>query len=111
MVKRVGSSRRKTRHLYKVAKKAKGKIPVSEFVKKLNTGELVQLIAHPSILKGIYFRRFHGRAGTIVGMQGNCYKVQITDGGKEKTLIVSPLHLRKVASQVIKATPAASATA
>ena len=96
MVKRVGGSRRKTRHLYHVSKKMKGKLAVSEFVKKLQIGELVQLVAQPSILKGIYFRRFHGRTGTITGKQGNCYKVHIKDGGKEKTLIVAAAHLTKV---------------
>ena len=96
MVKRVGSSRRKTRHLYHVSKKMKGKLPVSEFVKKLDIGEMVQLVAQPSVIKGIYFRRFHGRTGTITGKQGECYKVHIKDGGKDKTLIVAAVHLTKV---------------
>jgi len=96
MVKRVGGSRRKTRNLYKVSKKLKGKLAVSEFVKKLRIGEKVQLVAQPSVLKGIYFRRFHGRTGVITGMQGSCYKVQIQDGGKEKTLIIAPVHLTQV---------------
>ena len=99
MVKRVGGSRRKTRHLYSVSKKMKGKLAVSEFVKKLQMGEKVQLVAQPSITKGIYFRRFHGRTGVVTGMQGNCYKVQIHDGGKEKTLIIAPVHLTQVKAQ------------
>ena len=103
MVKRVGTSRRKTRHLYKVSKKMKGKLPVSEFVKKLKIGEMVQLVAQPSITKGIYFRRFHGRMGSVTGMQGNCYKVRIKDGGKEKTLIIAAVHLQKVTAPLIKA--------
>ena len=95
MVKRVGSSRRRTRQLFHVSKKMKGKLPVSGFVQKLETGDNVLLSAQPSILDGIYFRRFHGRIGKVVGMQGGCYKVQIRDGGKEKTLIVGPVHLKK----------------
>src|SRR3989338_5249056 len=99
MVKRVGSSRRKTRHLYMVSKKMKGKLPVSEFVKKLQMGEKVQLVAQPSVIKGIYFRRFHGRTGVITGMQGSCYLVLIQDGGKEKTLIIAPVHLTQIKAQ------------
>lgn len=95
MVKRVGSSRYKTRHLFHVSKKMKGKVAVSGFIKKLEIGDDVLLSAQPSILDGIYFRRFHGRIGRVVGMQGTCYKVRIRDGGKEKTLIVGPVHLKK----------------
>ncbi len=95
MVKRVGSSRRRTRHLYHVSKKMKGKLAVSGFVQKLDVGDNVLLSAQPSIMDGIYFRRFHGRIGKIVGMQGTCYMVKIRDGGKEKTLIVGPVHLKK----------------
>lgn len=95
MVKRVGSSRYKTRHLFHVSKKMKGKVAVSGFIKKLEIGDDVLLSAQPSILDGIYFRRFHGRIGRVVGMQGTCYMVRIRDGGKEKTLIVGPVHLKK----------------
>lgn len=95
MVKRVGTSRRKTRHLFHVSKKMKGKVAVSGFIKKFDVGDDVLLSAQPSIMEGLYFRRFHGRIGKIVGMQGGCYKVQIRDGGKEKTLVVGPVHLKK----------------
>ncbi len=95
MVKRVGSSRYKTRQLYHVPKKMKGKLSVSGFVKKLEIGDDVLLSAKPAILEGIYFRRFHGRIGKVVGMQGTCYMVKIRDGGKQKTLIVGPVHLKK----------------
>ncbi len=95
MVKRIGTSRRKTRNLYRVQKKMKGKLPVSSFVKKLEIGESVVLSGQPSIMKGIYFRRFHGRIGRIAGRQGSCYMVKIRDGGKEKTLIVGAVHLKK----------------
>ena len=96
MVKRVGSSRRKSRELFSVSKKMKGKIPVSSFVKKITVGEHVHLDLEPSVNEGVYFRRFHGRTGMVVGMQGSCYKVKIRDGGKEKTLVIAPVHLNLV---------------
>lgn len=99
MVKRIGSSRYKTRQLYSVPKKMKGKIPVTGFVKKFAMGENVLLNARPSIREGIYFRRFHGRIGKITGMQGTAYKVRIKDGGKEKTLIVGPIHMRGISGK------------
>ncbi|HIG98154.1 TPA: 50S ribosomal protein L21e [Candidatus Woesearchaeota archaeon] len=95
MVKRIGTARRKTRHLFSVSRKMKGKIAVSGFVRKFGIGELVALVAQPAIVKGMYFRRFHGRTGTVVGMQGKCYQVSVSDRGVKKTLIVGPIHLRK----------------
>ena len=95
MVKRVGTARRKTRNLYSVPKRMKGKLAGSGFVRTFVVGEQVLLSGRPAIMDGIYFRRFHGRIGRVVGSQGTCYKVRIRDGGKEKTLIVGPVHLKK----------------
>ena len=103
MVKRIGSSRYKTRNLYSVAKKMKGKLSISGFVKKLEVGENVLLQAKPAVLDGIYFRRFHGRIGKVVGMQGSCYMVAIKDGGKNKTLIIAAVHLKKIPTTAIAA--------
>ncbi len=95
MVERVGSSRRKTRKLYSVPKKLKGKLSVSSFVRKFELGSNVILNANPTILKGMYFKRFHAHTGKIVGMQGRCYKIKVKDNGKEKMVIVAPIHLKK----------------
>ena len=73
----------------------KGKLAVSGFVRTFAVGENVLLSGKPAIMDGIYFRRFHGRIGKVVGTQGSCYKVNIRDGGKMKTLIVGPVHLKK----------------
>jgi len=53
------------------------------------------LQANSSIQNGMYFPRFHGKTGTIIGKQGNCYKVLIKDIGKEKTILIHPIHLTK----------------
>ncbi len=96
MVKRVGSSRYKSKSLFSVPKKEKGKLTVSGFVQKFANGDNVILDAKPAILQGMYFRRFHGKRAIVVGMQGSCYNVQLKDGGVKKTLIVAPVHLRRV---------------
>jgi large subunit ribosomal protein L21e len=39
-------------------------------------------------------RRFHGLTGTIVGVRGRCYEVQVKLGNSTKKLIVGKEHLR-----------------
>lgn len=96
MVKRMGSRRRKTRHKLRKKKSEKGKLSISSFIKELNTGEKVVLKAEPSYQKGMYFHRFHGKTGVVKAKKGRCYEVLVRDGGKQKTLIVHPVHLKKV---------------
>ncbi len=59
-------------------------------------GDKVYIIINPSVMKGMPHRRYHGKTGTIVGKRGHCYIVQVRMGGKVKTLIVRPEHLRPV---------------
>ena len=46
--------------------------------------------------KGIFFLRFFGKVGEIIGNQGTCYKVRIKDGNKLKVCVVHPVHLVRV---------------
>ncbi|MBN2880463.1 50S ribosomal protein L21e [Candidatus Woesearchaeota archaeon] len=95
MVQRKGGARRKTRGKFSRSAREKGKFSVSKFFEEFNDGEKVVLKANTSYQRGIYFRRFHGLVGTVVGKRGSCYHVAITDHTKDKTLIVHPVHLMK----------------
>lgn len=44
----------------------------------------------------MYFPRFHGISGLIKAKRGKCYEVEINDKGKRKTLIVHPIHLKRL---------------
>ncbi len=100
MVKRVGSIRRKTRRLLSVPKKQKGKLAVTRFLQKLNNGDKVVLKAAPTIQDGqSYYRRFHGKTGTVTGRKGKCYEVRIKDKDKIKNILVKPVHLMRVQVQ------------
>ena len=59
-------------------------------------GEKVSLSADSALQKGLYPLRFHGRIGCVSGKKGWCYEVTVKDGGKLKSLIVHPVHLKKV---------------
>ena len=96
MSNRKGGFRRKTR--YKLSKnyKEKGKVTLIRYLQKFKSNERVLLKLEPSFHNGIFPARFHGKTGTIKGTQGLCYKVLIKDYNKEKTLLVHPVHLRRM---------------
>jgi len=95
MVQRTGGFRRKTRAKLKKNVRDRGKISIRRYSQIFNSGDRVILYAEPAVQKGMYFPRFYGRCGTVTGKRGKCYEVSIKDGGKEKTLIVHPVHLKK----------------
>jgi large subunit ribosomal protein L21e len=96
MVQRQGGMRRKTRHKLQKNVRQKGKISFQRFFQKLAIGDKVKLNAEPAHHKGMYYPRFHGKVGDVIGMQGECYTVQIKDGSKLKEVIVHPVHLKKI---------------
>lgn len=96
MTKRTGGFRRKTRNKLKKASRKKGKISIKNYFQQFKTGQKVLLKAEPAVQTGMYFPRFHAKTGIVKGKKGSCYEISIKDGGKEKTLIVHPVHLRKV---------------
>lgn len=95
MVRRIGGTRRKSRHKFQKKKAEKGKLSIRRFFQKLEPGEGVLLKIEPSYHKGMFHQRFHGKHGIINKKLKNCYEVKIKDGKKEKILIVHPIHLIK----------------
>ncbi len=95
MAKRIGGSRKKSRHKLKKRIRERGKISLVRYYKTFDPGEKVCLRAEPSVQKGIYHFRFYGKVGKIESRQGRCYVVRIRDGGKDKLLTVHPVHLEK----------------
>lgn len=96
MVKRIGGTRRKSRHKLLKESSEKGKISLRRYFQKLIVGDRVRLSIEPAIQKGDYHLRFHNHSGVIEGMKGRCYIVRIKDFNKEKILILHPVHLKKV---------------
>lgn len=96
MTKRIGGNRRKSRAKMRKAVANRGKISIKNYLAKYEDGDRVQLKAEPAVQKGLYHLDFHGKSGIINGKQGNCYKVLIKDGNKEKSLLVHPVHLKRL---------------
>jgi large subunit ribosomal protein L21e len=75
--------------------RTKGKISLTAYFAKYAPGDRVVLKAEPAVQKGAYFLRFHGRVATVMAQRGNCYELDVPDGGKRKLVIVHPVHLRR----------------
>jgi large subunit ribosomal protein L21e len=77
----------------------RGTSPPQRAVEQYEEGEKVHLRIDPSVPDGRFHPRFNGHTGEVIGTQGKSFKVRITDGGKEKTIIAQAAHLRRQRTQ------------
>ena len=100
MATRIGGLRRNTRYKMKKPVKQRGKMSLRKYFETFEAGQKVVLKAEPSYHDGMYHPRFHGLVGIIDRKESekydSCYRVTIKDFTKEKTLIVHPVHLKKL---------------
>lgn len=82
----------KTRSLLK--RKAREKTSVNKRLKEFKMGSRVVIKPDPSEQKSMPFKRFYGKSGIVTNKRGRSYIIKIKDGGKEKKLIVRPVHLK-----------------
>lgn len=71
----------------------RGTSPPQRAIQEYDDGTKVHLDIDPSVNDGRFHPRFNGHTGTVVGKQGSAFKVEITDGTKDKVLIVGAPHL------------------
>lgn len=84
-----------TRNKLKNSPRDRGTSPPQRQVESYETGEKVHLNIDPSVPEGRFNPRFNGHTGTVTGEQGTAYTIEITDGGKPKTIVTKPAHLRR----------------
>ncbi len=96
MSKRKGGSRAGSRRIFRKSARTRGKISLTKFFMPYKVGDRAVLAAEPAMQKNLYHQRFHSRSGTIIGKRGDCYELQIKDGGKTKMIIVHPVHMKKL---------------
>jgi LSU ribosomal protein L21E len=82
-----------TRHKLQNNPRDRGTSPPQQSVEAFDEGTTVHLAIDPSVQDGRFHPRFSGQTGTVLGEQGESYRVRITDGGTEKTIIAAPAHL------------------
>jgi large subunit ribosomal protein L21e len=95
MTTRLDGFRKRTRRKFKKNQPQIGKISIKNFLQKFEVGDKVCLTVEPAYQKGMYRPKFIGKIGTVSGIKGTCYAVQINDFKKSKTLIVHPVHLKR----------------
>ena len=80
----------------KLKKKIRDKFKPEDYIRTFKDGEKVALSLEPASQKGMPHPRFKGKVGTVMGKRGRSYIVTFHDGGKEKTVIAKPEHLRAI---------------
>ncbi|MEM3402306.1 MAG: 50S ribosomal protein L21e [Candidatus Hadarchaeales archaeon] len=96
MAKRSRGLRGKGRGKFTKHPRERGPPPVTMAVQEISPGRRVAIVINPSVLKGQPHHRYHGRTGVVQGMVGRAFLVEIKDGGKRKSIICAPEHLRMV---------------
>ncbi|MCD6522247.1 MAG: 50S ribosomal protein L21e [Candidatus Diapherotrites archaeon] len=87
-----------SKHSRKLKKshREKGLRAINRYLKTFEKGERVSIAIDSSENSGMPHPRFQGRSGVVKGKQGSAYLVEIRDGGKQKVLLVSPVHLKPI---------------
>jgi len=73
--------------------RSKGKLKLSDYFKKIRDGERVSVIGEGGV-QSSFPKRISGMSGIVAGSRGTFKLVKIMDGGKSKTFIIHPVHLR-----------------
>ena len=68
---------------------------MTRYFQSFAPGDRVYLTVESAVQKGMYHPSFVGKSGIVKDKRGKCYEVTINDLGKEKTLVIHPVHLRK----------------
>ena len=71
----------------------KGKIRFSGYFKKIKDGAKVAIVTDVGV-RAAFPNRIKGMSGNVIGSRGKFKLVQIKDGGKMKTFIIHPVHLK-----------------
>ena len=84
--------RRGTRRKLKVRYRQKFK--PNTYMQQFKYGDKVIIKPDPSSHSGMPFPKFKGLIGVVSGKRGKAFIIKIKTGGKEKTIISKPEHLK-----------------
>jgi large subunit ribosomal protein L21e len=73
----------------------KSTIPITRAMQAFEKGETVHVVIDSAYQKGAPHPKWHGKTGKIIEGRGRAYLVGIKDQKSEKTIIASPIHLKK----------------
>ena len=75
--------------------RAKGKVNLSSYFKKIEDGAKVAVVANLTV-RVAFPKRIQGQSGVVTGSRGKFKLVKIKDGNKEKMFIIHPIHLKQI---------------
>lgn len=94
MVKRVRGNR--GGHSRQQLRTHRQKTTVNKLLQEYKAGEKVIIDINPEIQDAMPHPRYQGHEGTVLTKRGSCYEVAIKDGDKDKTIVTSAAHMKKV---------------
>ncbi len=71
----------------------KGKLKLSSYFKVIEDGTRVAVVDERGVRMN-FPQRLRGMSGAITGSRGRFKEVEIKDGGKVKTFVIHPVHLK-----------------
>ncbi|NOX71217.1 MAG: 50S ribosomal protein L21e [Candidatus Micrarchaeota archaeon] len=92
MVHRSTGYKRGTRRTFK--RDFRSKFKVTPFIEKFEINQKVIIDQNPFSQESMPHFRFKGKIGVVTEKRGRALVVKVSDGKKEKTVIVTPEHLR-----------------
>jgi large subunit ribosomal protein L21e len=75
--------------------RTRGKLQLSRYFQEFNKGDFVA-ICNEKAVPSNFPKRFQGITGVVDGKRGRSYIVKIKDGNKEKSILIQPIHLKKI---------------
>ena len=96
MVQRSKGLRSKSRHILKKRARDGGLRPITHKLRHYEEGSRVAIVIDPASMKGMPHIRFQGHTGVVLGNQGEAVKVALNVGGKAKTIVARPEHLKQM---------------
>ena len=94
MVRKSKGLKSKTRKKISVRKRDRGKVKISDLLKVFKTGDRVLIKPNASYQVALPHRRYFGKIAMVKDKKGSCYSITVKIGNSEKTLTMSPAHLR-----------------
>ncbi len=88
--------RKGTRSLFRVTPRERGKVRITRVIAQFDIGSKAAIEIDSRVRGGQPHNTFNGKTGLIIGKQGRAYLVSIRIGGKMKTVVAAPAHLRRM---------------
>lgn len=86
--------RRGARYILRKNPRKRGLQPIGGLLREYEIGEKVVIKIDSSVHKGMPHPRYHGKIGVVEERRGRAYVIKLVEGGKVRTIISRPEHLK-----------------